>query len=719
VAVSKYVEEKLPRQAFLDLAQKDPALRIAEFLKKESEDNETLRYAVLNFLASPYSAARAESIYDILSKSDRAVDFDEHDISRYKPAFVEQLADMHENFQNAPIVFRAALLHDYLFDSSRGKRAADGIIDQVLNRAIGKSADDITVAYTGTTFFEPYQERIKPIMEKLDKEVHTEKFQQLSKQQQIRRFLVLLGRIPEARVLAKEMAKQAAMQFPGYSAQLLKHHVRHRLDRMTGSTHLSEEELAHLTVHSYLSVMDQDEAQLFAAAILVASTERGEGEALSIGKTLHLVLSNMGPAGAKVLQAIDSNPSTPESIRKETRSSKAEHEKPYRFNLVGWAVDAGLMDPNNPDRATYLGPIKGSGSFGVTMYNTDTHGDLVADTILRPRSAEKAAREFKLMRKASEKVARQDRRMASMLNIIDEAERSSQIETKMVLSARQNDVAEQVCNAFEIQITHPDGSTADFTHKVMPMLSHGPKHKRVAIAEGIDFIELVKQEGNSLYVQNIAKAVIAPQIISRFAGLPVDRDRHGGNIKINGNTIQHFDLGATELMLPTSEQKRALGKVVAQAVKDTGLKGGEFMEHLVARIDKISASKDTKYFLGGFTREMLALGDYRNTGVDDDMMKGILGMALYGETVDREIQAGFKREIGALLEPKVRQELQSAAAASGIKVKGIKRAHTITLPELTDEEELLFRVPVEHPAHGTHLLGRSSSGQQGYGMDRR
>ena len=52
------------------------------------------------------------------------------------------------------------------------------------------------------------------------------------------------------------------------------------------------------------------------------------------------------------------------------------------------------------------------------------------------------------------------------------------------------------------------------------------------------------------------------QLTLRLAGLPVDRDRHGGNIKIDGDTINHFDFGMTDLELPTESQKTSFRQSV-------------------------------------------------------------------------------------------------------------------------------------------------------------
>lgn len=712
-ALSKYVEDKLPREAFLDLAKNDPAFRVGEFLKAESEYDDKLRYAVINFLANTYDKTRAGRIYALAAN--RIREDNDYGVSRYEPAFVEQLADMHANFWNAPMAARAGLLHDYLFDRHRGNATASGMIDQILNRAIGKDSGDITPVTASSEFekfLSPYEEQMKIIEEKLAEKRDAENWKELPQRQRIQRALIALGKMPEAYKLGGELLKRASVKFPGYGAALIKRYARYQLGLVGAATPMTQEELSHLTLKSYLNTVEQEEAQLLAAALLVASNERGEGDALGIGKTLNLVLSNMGPAGAKMLQAVHSHPSTPEHIRDELKDSKVDHEKPYRFHVVGWANDAGLSNPDNPDRATYLGPIKGAGSFGVTMFNTDADGNTVADTLLRPRAAEKASREFQLMGKAGKVIAQRDSRMEPVISMIGEAERSARIETKMPLAAKQNEVAQQVYNGVTVHIAHSDGSSADFTHRVMPLLSHSAKHKRVAIAHGPHFNDLADdlEHANPSYKQDAAIAVIAPQMIARFAGLPVDRDRHGGNIKLDNETIQHFDLGAMELVLPTTEQKQALGKVVAQAVKDVGIKGGDFTSNLVNRVDKFSASKDTKNFLAGFLREMLALGDYRNAGVDEDKLKGILGLALYGENVDRQIQTSFKRELGVMIEPKVRKELQTAAASAGITVKGIKNSSAISMPNLTDEELKLFNT-TEAKAP-THLLAYLRGAQQ-------
>jgi hypothetical protein len=112
----------------------------------------------------------------------------------------------------------------------------------------------------------------------------------------------------------------------------------------------------------------------------------------------------------------------------------------------------------------------------------------------------------------------------------------------------------------------------EFIHQVTKLHQVGVNYKRVSIALGPHFNDLEQ----SKYKQSLAKAVIATQLSLRLAGFATDLDRHGGNIKIEGNTIHHFDLGAMNLAPISDEDKHFTGKIIGETV--LGLAQGEKIE---------------------------------------------------------------------------------------------------------------------------------------------
>lgn len=258
----------------------------------------------------------------------------------------------------------------------------------------------------------------------------------------------------------------------------------------------------------------------------------------------------------------------------------------------------------------------------------------------------------------------------------------------------------------EITADAPGLEAYAFTHCVTDMKEHGEKYKRVQIAEGHHFLEL-PENLTIEYKRATAYAMASLQLIQKLAGMPTDRDRHGGNIKIKPlnigsslpeSTINHYDFGMTDLQLPTDEQKRALGKILAQATKDTA-RGGDFTAHLLKRIDNTKGTPEVRSYLAGFKREMLALGDYFNesdagsthhkksqpSSKPQSEFTAILGNALYGEHTDPVIREAFTKEVGTFAGA-VKAHFEKAMAISSVQVNNVPLRANLKMPQLTPAE---------------------------------
>jgi len=188
-----------------------------------------------------------------------------------------------------------------------------------------------------------------------------------------------VGRIRQAGVAVKYAIRDVPNQFREFREQ-------YNLfpDRSSGAG-------VRNVLHSYLEAVgaaNPVEANLLVSALLTAERAQEGGKPMRQGQLLRLVLSEMGPAGAKLLQAIHSNPATPEDIRVDLGNSKSDHNPPSRPEVIDLVRNAGLLDPSHPDYVTHVGPRIGSGSFGITVANETANGQ-VADTFLRRERGER------------------------------------------------------------------------------------------------------------------------------------------------------------------------------------------------------------------------------------------------------------------------------------------------------------------------------------------
>lgn len=162
--------------------------------------------------------------------------------------------------------------------------------------------------------------------------------------------------------------------------------------------------LARLIIETYLNNTEIAERRLICTALYVSNMREPKEQNLTVGKKLNIILSNMGPAGGKLLQAIHSHPQTPQSIAKELACAKTMFAPPTRWELVELVTESKLLEKTdeNPNPIVHIGRIEGAGSFGLTVFNELSNKTKVADTFLRYKAAKRAEREFKIMENSAQ-----------------------------------------------------------------------------------------------------------------------------------------------------------------------------------------------------------------------------------------------------------------------------------------------------------------------------
>ncbi|KTD55265.1 heat shock protein HtpX [Legionella sainthelensi] len=398
-----------------------------------------------------------------------------------------------------------------------------------------------------------------------------------------------------------------------------------------------ENEYAKIIINAYLGVAQLAERRLLTTALFVATMQEEQDTKRTLGQKLNMVLSHMGPAGGKLLQAIHSHPQTPEDLKRDIASSKTLFDPPLRWELVEYVDKNGLLEhsENNPNPVINIGSLVGAGSFGLTVFNTLSDGTKVADTFLRDHAAIKAERELTIMSAATNKIVALKPELKPITNMVNEAQRSAREETNMQLAEQANALAVQSYHNIRVVV-----GTNQFTHEVTQLQKIGDNFKRVTIAPGEHFNDLK----TSPYKTALAKAMVVTQLSLRLAGFNTDLDRHGGNIKIQGNTITHFDFGAMNLSSITEEDKRITGKILAQILIAV-FKGDAFSDALLTTIQNAQVSEVSRIYLNGLNKDFLALGDYFKE-IDKQELAHLVAQCLIGDTVDSQINTAFKEELG-------------------------------------------------------------------------
>lgn len=389
-------------------------------------------------------------------------------------------------------------------------------------------------------------------------------------------------------------------------------------------------------INAYLDVAELSERRLLTSALFVANITEDVAIKSTNGQKLTKILTHLGPAGGKLLQAIHSHPQTPEDIKRDLVSSKMKFDPPSRWEVIERIVDSGLLVASNDNKypITHIGELVGSGSFGLTTFNT-TNGTLVSDTFLRKNVAITSERELTQMEKAADKLAQLKSEFKPLKDIIDEAKHSARRETNMELAKKANQLAEKSYHGVSVRC-----GSYSFTHIVTQLKKTGKNYKRTTIAPGKHFNEL----DDGPFKTSVAKAMFTTQLHLRLTARHTDLDRHGGNVKIEGNCITHFDFGAMNITPITQEDLMVTGTVIAKTLLRVLLRGQDLSQALLTAIQTTPASEQARSHLSGLSKDVLSMGDYINN-IDKKELEALIAKCLTEKTVAPQLIQSFKKEL--------------------------------------------------------------------------
>lgn len=627
--------------------------KYADFFTNELTKSHSGRAAVELFLTKPYTEENGgrflETISNVAQNSRDASHFYYSNSKNVTEHGRQAAAYFHKNFWAAPLEARVWYTEKLLFPINiRAESEHHAQVQKIIDRVLPLRASEVVDDY------DPLTQRTLP---KLDEYVSARKAQRALQQQQ---------------------------QKHGFSS---------------GSA-----TVARAIVQSYLSVIPVGEQRLLATAMLVADGAGVTTGKPNVGKTLYMVLSQMGPAGTKLLQAINNHPQTPASLKAELAQCQTMHNVPNRWDIIAWLKGAGAGKEPGSLQVRRYGKVLGSASLGVAVMNELPDLTHVADTLLRPYAKDQALLEFDNMLQAVDRMVQEHAELSIVRDMVEEAKRSILVETDFGLAQKLNTASTQAYDGIRVSVQE-NGKTYEFTNHVVPISQANDNLKRAELAEGEHFIDLPETTPEERdYKRAAAKAMLTTVLGVRLGGLPADKDRHGGNVKVRGGTLGHFDTGAQELLMPTLAQKRALGTVLGTSLQKamaTTVNGNapEFDKLLVQEMENANEDPSVRAFLAGVKREFLATGAYRGVSTQGDEtmqltladIKDILGCLIAQETIDPDILDGFKAGLGESF-PFIMTMLKPSDAPS-VHISGLRENIDAYKPVELSEEEIALVTP--------------------------
>ncbi len=364
------------------------------------------------------------------------------------------------------------------------------------------------------------------------------------------------------------------------------------------------------------------------------------------GEMIKKILSQMGAAGGKTLQAIHSYPGTSDSIKEDLKDSKSNFNPPKRYQIFERIEAAETFDDGKLKGQTpYVGRLLGSGSFGFTIEVKDDPEAQTghALTMLHPNALETANNQFKkFFTPISKKLASRNKKLFGALpSIIQQARHLTAIEADFLVGGAQTKVAEEQYKGIQVQV---DGQ--EFQISAAHISDFGRRFKKTELAHGEHFNDLPeKTKEQQAYKKAVAKAIFTTELYTLLQMGPIDSDRHGAQVRVNGSKITLFDHGAIDFecqylgkdknghtmlqqatpYIPSVSERRHLGKLIAKAMTRAH-KGEDFTgalidvlskdsmhTSLVEKVISLFSSKEKvkrPKLSATMQRALLALGDY-------------------------------------------------------------------------------------------------------------
>lgn len=393
-------------------------------------------------------------------------------------------------------------------------------------------------------------------------------------------------------------------------------------------------------VHAYLDSVPVYSQRLMLSALMVAREQSGEAQTeQDVGRTLALVLVNLGPAGVKLAQAIHSHPDTPDSIRSGMHDVKGRADLPFRWDIFSRIND--VLPPEEKSAIARVGKLLGGGSFQYTLETLKKSGIRTALSLLRRNVRPRAETEFQHFAATAATIIGLHPEFAPLSAIIAQARNNVPLETDYDLGRKQSDIATAAYDGFAVTVR---GRVFNFT--TVDWLGHGTEYKESSVAPGLDYNDLpAKTDEQIRHKHDVAEAVVTAELYMILSGRRFDYDRHGSNLKVDGNTVTGFDFGGMALEPPTLEEKQLLGKALAEAYKISRRGKVPFGSALVTSLSKNAGAIEGSDYLASVERGVLALGDYINVLTTRETENIASSLSKAG-LIDRDIMASAKKHMG-------------------------------------------------------------------------
>jgi len=387
-------------------------------------------------------------------------------------------------------------------------------------------------------------------------------------------------------------------------------------------------------IEAYFRVIPAYQYRILLSAMMV-TVEKNSGGMLPIGQRLAMVLELLGPAETKLGQIIHSHPQTPAEIKQGMGRLKSKADPPFRWDLIDLVEER--VSRQFKKKIGHIGALLGSASFYLAVELDLTTGSKGVLKMLRAFALERARSGFQIMLKMVDLLRQNfsDSMIVTLRQMIAQAEQSAIAETDGDISIHQAAYALQIYDGRQVVIENDP-----VTLHVCKIIETGQDYQYIEKAPGKHFNDLPEENaGQQAHKEHIALAYYAFELTSILRGRRFDNDRHGAQLRIEGNDIYLFDWGGMLLNDPTEQELNQLGETIFDiclAIQS----GGQLNDVLLNTVQARSNQGEDVSYLLNVQRAMLALEDFRGY-IKQEMLFALLKSVLQSNVIHPAIMNGL------------------------------------------------------------------------------
>lgn len=404
-----------------------------------------------------------------------------------------------------------------------------------------------------------------------------------------------------------------------------------------------------------------DYQQYLSLSGLMTAAEKNNERPMSLGESLAFVLENLGPAETKIGQAAESHPNVPEDLKSGLKRLKHNAARPYRWGMMNRVtqfktdllkdycqrngLETGSVSINK------VGNILGSGSIYVAVEIELTDGSNHVLAMRRENVQARGENSFNVFERMIQSLAGEEKNGETLRELGQFAMERLRIEADCSLAEKQHQFAEELFVGSSVTV---DGKK--FTFNSPLITAQGEDYFLMEKMEGKHFLEITKKR-QERYALPILALNLKHILIGRF-----DSDRHGGNIKVQGNKINNFDFKATYIGGWNENDYDQLARLFLGLMEFTG-NFENVIEAFMKAETKIRETEKVGPLVIEVKKALLSLGEFMTT--EEDFRRCL--MAALRSGVEPRLKKALIANANESIKPMI--EMMVAENQDGQKIK--------------------------------------------------